>query len=245
VKGPEDWPPFLPPEKLLRLEGEQRREAGRKHFQAVIELLLAPLSSPLLSELADWACNEAGCLHTSQISHLRNGKKVMLGNKAVEALGRINQAAWVARNRPWLLERLGTAPLSERIEGLVRRTHPLLHPISGQPLGPGDFLELYMGSLRLPEAEEAALDPEEAQDLALRLGPWLDQALLEKGLSLRMAWERLGELCPGDGELVGRLLRVVAGFEDCDPTWLAVSWQTLQPALSELLGREIGLELEG
>lgn len=245
VKGAEDWPPFLPPEKLLRLEGEQRREAGRKHFQAVIELLLAPLSAPLLSELADWACNEPGCLHTSQISHLRNGKKVMLGNKAVEALGRINQAAWVARNRPWLLERLGTAPLSERIEGLVRRTYPLLHPISGHPLGPGDFLAIYMGSLRLPEAEEAALSAEQAQQLALRLGPWLDQALLERGLSLRMAWETLQELCPGDGELVGRLLRVVAGFEECDPTWLAVVWEELQPALSQLLGREIGPELEG
>jgi hypothetical protein len=79
----------------------------------------------------------------------------------------------------------------------------------------------------------------------MRLGPWLDQALLEKGLSLRMTWEALQELCPGDGELVGRLLRVVAGFEDCDPTWLAVVWSELEPALSQLLGRPIGLELEG
>jgi hypothetical protein len=169
----------------------------------------------------------------------------MLGNKCVEALGRINQAAWVARNRPWLLERLGTAPLSERIEGLVRRTHPLLHPISGHPLGAGDFLALYMGSLRLPEAEEACLTPEQAQRLAMRLGPWLDQALLEKGLSLRMAAEKLRERLPADRELVGRLLRVVAGFEDCDPTWLAVVWSELEPALSQLLGRPIGLELEG
>jgi hypothetical protein len=37
----------------------------------------------------------------------------------------------------------------------------------------------------------------------------------------------------------------VAGFEDCDPTWLAVVWEELQPALSQLLGREIGPELEG
>ena len=85
---------------------------------------------------------------TSQIRHLRNGKKVMIGKQAVEALGRINQAAWVARNRPWLLERLGPAPLSERIEGLVRRTSPLLHPISGHPRGAGDLLAPSMGRLR-------------------------------------------------------------------------------------------------
>jgi hypothetical protein len=60
-----------------------------------------------------------------------------------------------------------------------------------------------------------------------------------------MTWEALQELCPGDGELVGRLLRVVAGFEDCDPSWLAVAWSELEPALSQLLGRPIGPELEG
>jgi hypothetical protein len=243
--APEDWPPFLPPEKLLRLDGEQRREAGRKHFQEVMELLLAPISHPLLSELADWACNEPGTLHTSQISLLRNGKATMLGNKCVEALGRVNQAVWVARNRPWLLERLGTAALSERMEALVRRTHPLLHPLRGHPLGPGEFLALYMGSLRLPQAEEASLAAEQAQALAMRLGPWLDQALLEKGLSLRMAAEKLRERLPADRELVGRLLRVVAGFEDCDPGWLAVAWSELEPALAELLGKEIGPELTG
>jgi hypothetical protein len=243
--APEDWPPFLPPEKLLRLDGEQRREAGRKHFQEVMELLLAPISHPLLSELADWACNEPGCLHTSQISHLRNGKATMLGNKCVEALGRVNQAVWVARNRPWLLERLGTAALNERIEALVRRTHPLLHPLSGHPLGPGEFLALYMGSLRLPQAAQASLTAEQAQALAIRLGPWLDQALLERGLSLRKAAENLREQLPADRELLHRLLQVVAGFEDCDPTWLAVVWAELEPALAELLGQEIGQELAG
>ena len=242
--GPQDWPPFLPPEKLLRLEGERRREEGKKHFQAVMELLLEPLSHPTLSELADWACGEPGTLHTSQLSVLRNGKAAMLGNKCAEALGRVNQAVWVARNRPWLLERLGTAPLNERIEGLVRRYQPLLHPSSGHPLGAGDFLALYMGSLRLPLATDAALGTEQALRLSQRLGPWLEAALLERGLSLRMAGERLHALCPGEGELVQRLLRVVAGFEDCNPDWLAIAWEELQPALETLLEREVSEDLD-
>jgi hypothetical protein len=241
--GGDDWPVFLPAEKLLRLEGEQRREAGRRHFQAVMEELLAPISHPLLSELADWACNEPGTLHTSQISNLRNGKAQMLGTKCVDALGRVNQAAWVARSRPWLLERLGTAPLSERIEALVRRYQPLLHPLTGNPLGAGEFLALYLGNLRLPLASEAALNSEQALHLAERLAPWLDGALLERGLSLRMAGERLAELCPGDPELVRRLLRVVAGFEACEAEWLAQAWGELRPALAELLGEEIPTEL--
>jgi hypothetical protein len=245
VKGSEDWPPFLPPERLLHLPGEQRREAGKKHFQAVMELLLEPISHPLLSELADWACNEPGCLHTSQISLLRNGKATMLGNKVAEALGRINQAVWAARQRPELLPRLATAPVDERIQSLLWRYRPLLHPRSGAPLGPGDFLALYMGSLRLPAAEEVRLSPEQAEKLAAQLGPWLDAALLEQGLSTRMAAERLWELLPADGELVQRLLAVVVGLEPCEPAWLAVVWAQLQPALAELVGREIGPELEG
>lgn len=241
--APDDWPPFLPPEKLARLPGEARREAGRRHFQAVMEQLLEPISHPTLSELADWACNEPGTLHTSQISHLRTGKAVMLGNKCGEALGRVNQAAWVARNRPWLLERLGTLPMTERIESLVRRYLPLLHPATGLPLGAGDFLALYMGSLRLPLLVEGALGMEQALGMSLRLGPWLDRALLEKGLTLRSAREPLEQLCPGEPELVRRLLEVAGGFEECDPTWLAAAWADLEPALSALLEREIPVDL--
>jgi hypothetical protein len=80
--------------------------------------------------------------------------------------------------------------------------------------------------------------------LAAQLGPWLDAALLEQGLSLRVAAEKLRELLPADGELVQRLLAVVVGLEPCDPAWLAVVWAQLQPVLAELVGREIGPELE-
>jgi hypothetical protein len=203
-----------------------------------MELLLEPISHPLLSELADWACNEPGCLHTSQISLLRNGKATMLGNKVAEALGRINQAVWAARHRSELLPRLATAPVEERIQSLLWRYRPLLHPRSGAPLGPGDFLALYMGSLRLPAAEGVRLSPEQAEKLAARIGPWLDAALLEKGLSSRMAAENLRGLLPDDVELVQRLMAVVVGLEPCDPGWLAVVWAELEPALEELVGKE-------
>ena len=83
---------------MLQLSGAERREAGRLHFGEALLFLLRHVSHPQLSELADWACNEPGNLHTSQISHMRNNKVRMLGTKAVDALGRINQAAWVHRH---------------------------------------------------------------------------------------------------------------------------------------------------
>jgi hypothetical protein len=101
-----------------------------------------------------------------------------------------------------------------------------------------------MGSLRLPAAEEVRLSPEQAEKLAARIGPWLDATLLERGLSVRMAAEKLQELLPGDGELVHRLLAVVVGLEPCDPGWLAVVWAELEPVLAELVGREVGPEAE-
>lgn len=244
----EDWPPFLPPEALLRLEGDLRREAGRQHFTAVMGLLLEPISHPLLSELADWACNEPGTLHTSQISLLRNGKTRMLGTKCVDALGRINQAVWVVQQRPELLPRLGTGPLSDRLAAVVARVRPLLHPSSGAPLAAGDFLALYLGTLRLPLPASAALAPEQAQRLAVQLGPWLDQALRERGLSVREAGQRLRAAWTkqdggADPAGVERLLRVMAGFEDCDPAWLAVSWEPVQLSLAAVLGQELPADL--
>lgn len=237
----DDWPAFLPPEALLRQPGEQRREAGREHFSAVMAQLLAAISHPQLSELADWACAEPGTLHTSQISLLRNGRTRMLGMKCADALGRINQAAWVLQQRPELLNRLGTAPLTPRLEGVLRHYRPLLHPLSGQPLGAGEFLALYLGTLQLPLA--AATEQPPRAGLAERLGPWLDQALQQRGLSLRQAAERLRRAWPQEPSGPDQLLRLVAGFEEVDRDWFEQRWPQIRALLAEVLEREIPQDL--
>ncbi|MFN7631083.1 MAG: hypothetical protein ACK5R2_07315 [Cyanobacteriota bacterium] len=231
------WPAFLPVQELLLVPGEERREAGSLHFSEALQVLLRYVSHPQLSDLADWACNEAGNLHISQISHMRNNKVRMLGTKAIDALGRVNQLAWVARHRSDLLPKLGTAPLTPRIQMILKAYQPLLHPISQEPLGAGDFMALYLGYLRLPIELPRSLSLPQAEQLAGLLGDWLEAQLEEKGLSFREASKQLQAAWSGEASGAKRLVRVLAGLEDYSPRQLADDWEAIGQALLTVLER--------
>jgi len=229
------WPDFLPERVLLETSGERRREAGRLHFSEALLFLLRHVSHPQLSELADWACNEPGNLHTSQISHMRNNRVRMLGTKALDALGRINQAAWVHRHRPQLLDSLGTAALTSRLEGILAAYQPLLDPISQEPLGSGALMAIYLGYLRLPIELARSLSPREAELLAGLIGEWLDGALSARGLSFRAAARRLQLAWPGEKAGAERLVRVIGGLEDYSARQLAEDWERIAIAAAVVL----------
>ena len=233
------WPASFPVGSLLQLPGEARREQGRSHFTDALVQLLRHVSHPQLSELADWACNETGNLHTSQISHLRNSKMRMLGIKCVDALGRINQAAWAYHHQPALMSQLGTAPLTPRLESILKGYAPLLHPITEQPLDAGEFLAVYLGYLQLPISPPLSLSSRQAELLAERLGGWLDQAFSADGISFREAGQRLRSAWCGESFGVERLLRVVAGMEDYSPRQLADDWERIAASVAAALGRTL------
>ena len=232
------WPTFLPESGLLQASGEQRREAGRLHFSEALLALLQHVSHPQLSELADWACNEPGNLHTSQISHMRNNKVRMLGTKALDALGRINQAAWVHRHQPQLLRQLGTAALTPRLEAILAAYEPLLDPISNEPLGCGEFMAIYLGYLQLPIEIQRTLSAKEAELLAGRIGEWLDAELSARGLNFREAARRLQQAWPGEKAGAERLVRVISGLEDYTAKQLAEEWERIATAAAAVLERE-------
>ena len=234
------WPAFLPEQVLLKTSGAERREAGRLHFSEALLFLLRHVSHPQLSELADWACNEPGNLHTSQISHMRNNKVRMLGTKAVDALGRINQAAWVHRYQPELLQRMGTAPLTPRIEGILAAYQSLVDPISNEPLGCGEFMAIYLGYLQLPIELPRSLTPEEAELLSGLIGEWLDGQISQRGLGFREAARRLQSLWEGEPAGAERLVRVIGGLDDYSPRQLAEEWERISAAAAELLALEQG-----
>jgi hypothetical protein len=231
------WPAFLPEQVLLQISGEERREAGRLHFSEALLFLLRHVSHPQLSELADWACHESGNLHTSQISHMRNNKVRMLGTKAIDALGRINQAGWVARHRPELLPSLGCGTLTPRIRTILEAYRPLIHPLSQEPLGAGELMAIYLGYLRLPIEIPRSLSTEEAEVLAERLGDWLDRAFQAQGLGLREASRRLQQAWSGEAAGGKRLVRVLAGLEDYGARQLAEEWERIATAAQTVLGQ--------
>jgi hypothetical protein len=200
--------------------------------------VLRHVSHPQLCALADWACNEPCTLHTSQISLLRNNRTSMLGTKAIDALGRVNQVAWVAQHHPRLLPQLGSAPLTPLIERILAVYQPLLDPVSQEPLGSGAFLEIYLGVRRLPLALPRVLSPEEANRLAECLGDWLEEQIRAAGLSYREAGRRLRLQWSGTDPGAKRLVRVLAGLEDYSGKQLASEWELIGSAICALLDRE-------
>ncbi|MCS5700780.1 hypothetical protein NZK32_17195 [Cyanobium sp. FGCU-52] len=235
----ENWPACLPDPEQLALPGALRREAGRHHFTEALNHLLKPISHPQLSDLADWACNESGSLHTSQISHLRNNKMRMLGTKSVDALGRLNQAAWIFQHRPELRDRLGTAALTPRIEAILEVFAPLLDPRTQLPLGSGEFLYLYLGYLRLPIEPPLVLDQKQKEQLAERIGIWLDQQLSARGLSFRDASSRIRLAWSGETAGADRLVRVISGLEDYSARDLAGEWERITATAAAVLERPL------
>lgn len=212
--------------------------AGQAHFTEVLLALLQSVSHPQLSELADWACNGPGALHTSQISQMRNQKVRMLGSKAMDALGRVNQAAWTRRHHPELLPLLGCGPLSPRIERLLAAFQPLVDPISQEPLGSGALLEIHLGLRRLPVDLPRVLAVEEAQRLAVRLTDWLEAELRSRGWSVRDAGQKLSQAWGTEVSGAKRLVRVLAGLETYSAKQLIDGWEPIATAVLRMLDQE-------
>jgi hypothetical protein len=232
------WPSCLPEAELFAQGSEERRQAGQEHFTEVFLAMLQSVSHPQLSALADWACNDSGTLHTSQISLMRNNKLRMLGTKAVDVLGRVNQMAWAAIHHPELLPRLGCAPLSPQIEKILSAYKPLVDPVSNEPLGSGAFLEIYLGLRRLPIQWPRSLEAKEAERLVERLVDWLEGELQTRNWSLREAGQRLQEAWGGEASGARRLVRVLAGLESYTAKQLIDGWEEIAAAVLQMLDHE-------
>jgi len=135
------------------------------------------------------------------------------------------------------LPKLGTAAMTPRIQMILKAYQPLLHPISQEPLGAGDFMALYLGYLRLPIELPRSLSLTEAEQIAGLLGDWLEAQLEEKGLSFREASKQLQAAWSGEASGGKRLVRVLAGLEDYSPRQLADDWEAIGQALLTVLER--------
>jgi hypothetical protein len=162
----------------------------------------------------------------------------MLGSKAIDALGRVNQAAWAARHHPHLLHQLGCAPLTPRIEKILSAFQPLVDPSSSEPLGSGALLEIHLGLRRLKVELPRVLKVEEAQQLAERLTDWLETELQMRNWSLREAGQRLQQTWGEETSGAKRLVRVLAGLESYTAKQLIDGWEPIAMAVLRMLDHE-------
>ena len=233
-------------------DNAERREDGRQHMSAVMIHWIAQnrWSHPILEELATWALQEEGALHTSQISHIRNGRMRMLGVKTVDALGAINLALWAYQqgDRP-LLKVLGTAPLSPRIEELLVDAVPLIDPRSEAPLSQGGFMELYLGYVHIPGVIGGGSSATDLASLAEKLGPYLEAVIRASGVDFIEARQAFAKAL-GDEAKAKKLVAAAAGLDTLSAEELSTQVQAICAGLERIDGKartpeELAQELAG
>ena len=162
---------------------EDRRDFGKQHTSAVLVYWLSrnDWSHPNLELLANWALDEEGALHTSQISHIRNGRMRMLGVKTIDALGAINLATWAYHHDKALLKELGTGQLTAKIEELLLDAEAVIDPRTNEPLTQGGWMELYLGYIKVPGVVGGASNTQDFAKAAAQLGTYIEKVIRDSG----------------------------------------------------------------
>ncbi|QNJ25881.1 hypothetical protein SynSYN20_01554 [Synechococcus sp. SYN20] len=165
------------------MDNAARRDFGKTHTSAVLVYWLSRnnWSHPNLEELASWALSEEGALHTSQISHIRNGRMRMLGVKTIDALGAINLATWAYKNEKAVLKTLGTSTLTARIEEMLKDAEPIIDPRTNEPLTQGGWMELYLGYIKVPGVVGGASESQDFSKVAAQLGTFIETVIRDSG----------------------------------------------------------------
>lgn len=222
---------------MIPKENSERRELGRQHTSAAMIFWLArnQWSHPNLEDLAAWALNEEGAIHTSQISHIRNGKMRMMGVKTLDAFGAINLAVWAYHHDREALKTLGVATITDKIQGLIEFAEPIMNPNTDEPLDAGGWMNLYLGYLRIPGVVGGAKGDIDFEKAVNGLGRYVSRVISQSGkdfIEARPVLER--SMGPDDAQ---KLIAVAAGLGTYSSTELAATMAKICEALERLDGQ--------
>ena len=178
------------------------------------------------------AALDAGRVHNSQLSMLRNGKLASPGPEVFMALGTINR--WLAAEAPGgcLNQKEAERLLSgqpELFEALMASALPV-QDANGHVLGSGDLLELFVGLRLPPPAFDLRIAEKESADLSAALA-----SLLTAGRSWRQCRDQLLEAYPVSKRARReRFTEVMAGQRDYSATELDAELPDLRRTLAAL-----------
>ena len=162
---------------------ELRRDSGKNHISSLMIWWFAKneWSHPIFSELADWAINETGSVHPSQLSHIRQKKMRMMALKVLEGFAQVNLAVYAyqqdKRNgtsrSESLLSRLGVRTTTAQIEEYIKDATVIVNPITKEPCWQGDFMGIFLGYIKISGVlvGRTEYDPATMNVLAGDIGP--------------------------------------------------------------------------
>jgi hypothetical protein len=206
-------------------------EAGRDAFGHLIKVWHERngWSQRVLPALAERL--ELGRVHNSQLSNLRNRKLASPGPELFVALGRLNQLlarqAGMEGLDPDLTERLADQP--ELLTALQASALPLLAE-GGEPLGPAQLFEIFVGLRQPPSAFDLRIAASEAAALSAALAE-----LFTAGRPWRQCREQVLAAYPADKRLRrDRFAEVMAGQRDYSAEELDGELADLRQTLARL-----------
>ncbi|MFZ9995807.1 hypothetical protein [Vulcanococcus sp.] len=206
------------------LDNETRRNRGRIHTSNVqIQWFdRNSWSHPVFADLCDWALDENGSVHPSQISHIRNHKMRMFGLKVLDGFGAVNLATWAYHHDPQLLQVMGCRPLNQTVEEILKRSSAVLNPITGCPLDQGGWMLLFMGYIEIPNVPSGAVDPSDSEFLTAMdlLGPYVSAVMQSMGMDVWTAHSKVSGAMDNPAK-AKKLMAVAAGVDRYDAKTLA------------------------
>lgn len=220
------------------VENEQRREMGRRHMSATMIFWLAQCgwSHPAFEAMAAWALDEDGALHTSQVSHIRNGRMRMLGMKSLDAFGAVNLAVWAYHHDKPLLKDLGCGVIDAKIEGYLQDAIAILDPETKMPLDVGGWMNLYLGYIQIPEVVGGAQGDESFEGIASSFGNYIAKSIAGSGKTPIEAKEIFFKSFDDEARAT-KLVMVGSGLDTYNTTELQRDFPAICAALSKLDGR--------
>lgn len=206
---------------------EIRRDSGKNHISSLMIWWFAKneWSHPIFSELADWALNETGSVHPSQLSHIRNKKMRMIGLKVLESFAQVNLAVYAYQkdkregtNRSdSLLSRLGVRTTTAQIEESIRDATVIMNPVTNEPCWQGDFMGIFLGYIKISGVlvGRTEYDPATMNVLASDVGPAFATRFKA---SQRDIWEikNIAKSIFGDELRANKLVAVATGLAKYD-----------------------------
>lgn len=169
-------------------------------------------SHPIFADLAEFALNEKGAVHTSQLSHIRNQKMRMIGLKILDAFGGVNLAVWAYHQDRKLLRTLRCGALTASIEEVLQRSEWINNPTNGLPLDQGGWMMMYLGYISVPGIAPLMPSTEVLRELAPFVGSYLADLVRQSGKDFYKLSALANDLFGGKEE-ARRLVSVAAGIE--------------------------------
>ena len=169
----------------------------------------------------------------------------MLGVQSLDALVRINTAVAArkaSRSGPKTrksFKNMDTAQTTARIEEIVERYEPILHPESGEPLNAGDLMMVYLGYIEISGLGPSINEKKNYAAAAGKLGNWIEALLEERGMRFREAIAIVKKKWQGSAEGLIRFNGCASGISEYTEQELASDWEAITKVVSVLMDEDV------